>query len=60
MPIRSPRWRDLGALIVATHIDQYYNFFGVTPSPRMPTNAPASIAQAALDRALLAAAKLSV
>ncbi len=51
---------DFGALVTAAHIDQYYNFFGVTPSPQMPTSTPEGIAQANLDRALLAAAKLSV
>jgi hypothetical protein len=50
----------LGALIDAAHIDQYYNFFGVVPTPLMPTNTPETIAQANLDQALLAAAKMSV
>jgi hypothetical protein len=27
---------EVGTLAQATHVDQYYNYFGVTPSPRMP------------------------
>jgi hypothetical protein len=51
---------ELGTLIVAAHIDQYYNFFRVIPTQRMPTSTPESIVQANLDQALLAAAKMSV
>lgn len=50
---------ELGGLILATHIDQYYPFFGVVPGPRMPTSTPAGAAQNALQKALLAAAKVS-
>ena len=50
----------LGALIDAAHIDQYYNFFGVVPTQQMPTSTPETNAQAKLDQALLAAAKMSV
>jgi hypothetical protein len=56
-PIRSVD--VLGSLIVAAHIDQYYNFFGVTPAQRMPISTPASIARAKLDSALLTAARVS-
>lgn len=28
--------------VSANHIDQYYNFFGVTPAPRMPISLPSS------------------
>jgi hypothetical protein len=51
---------EFGTLIDAAHIDQYYNFFGVVPTPRMPTSTPETIVQANLDQALLAAAKMSV
>jgi hypothetical protein len=51
---------EVGALIDAAHIDQYYNFFGVVPTQRMPTSTLETNAQANLDQALLAAAKMSV
>lgn len=51
---------ELGDLIEDTHIDQYYPFFGVTPSPRMPVSKPATEAETLLARALQAAAKVSV
>ena len=48
------------AAVLAAHIDQYYNFFGVTPSPRMPISLPGGGFQTDLDNALHAMAKISV
>lgn len=31
---------ELLAMVEATHVDQYGNFFGITPAPRMPTSFP--------------------
>lgn len=48
-----------GGLVLAAHIDQYYNFFAVAPAQRMPTSLPGVDPQADMDRALRAMAKIS-
>ena len=48
-----------GALVLAAHIDQYFNFFGVTPAQRMPTSLPGADPQVDRRRALRAMAKIS-
>jgi hypothetical protein len=48
-----------GELVLAAHVNQYHPFFGVIPAPRMPLNTPARAADAKLQRALVAAAKVS-
>lgn len=50
--------QDLGTLLQATHVDQYYQFFNVVPAPRMPISAPAQEAAETKQKALLAAAGL--
>jgi hypothetical protein len=49
---------NLGGLILATHINQYYWFFNVIPAPRMPTHLPSQETAAARKKAILAAARL--
>lgn len=40
---------ELGAMIQATHVEQYPHFFGVIPGPRMPSSKPPST-EPAIDR----------
>ncbi len=49
---------DLGGLIQATHINQYYKFFNVVPAPRMPVPKKAQEVAEAKQQALRAAARL--
>ena len=49
-----------GDAVLAAHTDQYDNFFGVVPSPRMPASLPGSGFQADLEHALHAMARISV
>jgi Lipase (class 3) len=51
---------DLGEAVLAAHVDQYYNFFGVVPAPRMPISLPDGGLQADLRKALHAMEKISV
>lgn len=50
--------KDLGTLLEATHISQYYKFFNVLPAPRMPIKIEAQEVARAKQRAIFAAAKL--
>ncbi|WNG28645.1 hypothetical protein F0U62_35095 [Cystobacter fuscus] len=50
--------KELGDLLLATHIDQYANFFNVIPGPRMPTNDPVLQVSQARQKSLSTAAKL--
>jgi hypothetical protein len=48
-----------GELVLAAHVDQYFNFFGVTPAQRMPTSLPGADPRADRRRARRAMAKIS-
>lgn len=52
---------ELGPVLIATHVDQYFNFYNVVPPPRFPTKKPSTSNPSAdpHQEALLAAAKVS-
>ncbi len=51
---------DLAALIEATHIDQYMNFFGVAAPPRMAIDQASATAAETRRRAIVAAAQAEI